>query len=356
MSMILCGDALEQLKTLATGSCRTCVTSPPYYGLRDYGANGQIGLEKTPEEYIGRLVKIFNEVRRVLADDGTLWVNIADTYCSTNGGSMRNEVYLPGEKEYTRHGKRAKRPKTPDRCKPKDLMGIPWMLAFALRADGWYLRQEIIWQKPNAMPESVKDRCTKSHESLFLLSKQPKYYFDYLAIQEPRVGCNDDAPAGSVGAFGPKQQRRREKGNRNGFRGLGVYTGGQSQQNHRGGGNVGRKDRPTPAGGLAGNVPYSGQSGNRNRRDVWTIATAQNKVNHFATFPLELVRPCILAGSKEDDTVLDPFLGSGTTAVVATQEGREFVGIELNPEYAEMAHGRVALEGHRQLTMDGGTP
>ncbi len=320
--MILCGDALEQLQTVAAGSCRTCVTSPPYYGLRDYGAARQIGLEESPDAYVSRLVEVFREVRQVLADDGTLWMNMADTYSS---GDRKTRGSDP---KYA-HRSTAPRPNPTPGIKPKDLMGIPWMLAFALRADGWYLRQEIIWHKPNAMPESVTDRCTKSHESLFLLAKSRNYYFDHMAIQEPRVGCNDDLVAGSIGAFGNPQSRPRRSGD------------------------IERKERPAPEARLCGNVPYDGQSGKRNRRDVWSVATAKNKIDHFATFPAELVRPCILAGSAEGDTVLDPFLGSGTTAVVATQEGREFVGVELNPEYVGMAALRVQNEGHKQMEMEG---
>lgn len=351
--MILCGDALEQLRTVAAESCRTCVTSPPYYGLRDYGAEEQIGLEESPDAYISRLVEVFREVRRVLADDGTLWINIADSYAGSSRGVCANtkaqkETYVraPGSAE-------SRVPKTWDGIKPKDLMGIPWMLAFALRADGWYLRQEIIWHKPNARPESVTDRCTKSHESLFLLAKSRYYYFDHMAILEPRVGCNNDPVAGSNGAFGPLQQRRRDKGDRNGFRGGGVYTQGQAFENHRGSGNIERKERPAPEARLCGNIPYDGQSGKRNKRDVWSVATAQNKIDHFATFPAELIRPCILAGSTEGDTVLDPFLGSGTTAVVATQEGRKFVGVELNPDYVALAEHRVCNEGHKQMEIVG---
>lgn len=264
--IVLLGDALEQLRMLESESIHTCITSPPYYNLRDYGAEGQIGVENTPEEYIGRLVNIFREVRRVLRDDGTLWVNIGDTYAA-------NRTYQVRQTKETEGHVFQRGSKVPNGCKQKDLIGVPWMLAFALRADGWYLRQDIIWQKPNCMPESVKDRCTKSHEHIFLLTKSPKYYFDHEAIKEPA------------------------------------------------------KNRV--------------ESDMRSKRDVWIIPTHPFKDAHFATFPEKLVEPCILAGSPDGGTVLDPFTGSGTTGVVAKKYGRNFVGVELNPEYRDMAVKRI---------------
>ncbi len=298
METILYGDALEQLRTLEPESVHTCVTSPPYYNLRDYGAAGQIGMEDTPEEYLDKLVDVFREVRRVLRPDGTLWVNIGDSYATRSGAQ-------PPTNTRNAHGHTAKRP--PGGYKYKDLMGIPWLLAFALRADGWYLRQDIIWHKTNAMPESVRDRCTKAHEYIFLLSKSERYYFDAAAIREP---CGT-------------------KGNARTFRGGGAYTGGQSFQNSA---RVVRESH--------GNTTNS--TGSRNKRSVWNIATGQFKAAHYATFPERLVEPCILAGCPEGGTVLDPFMGSGTTGVVAKRLRRDFVGVEINPEYWKMATDRIA--------------
>ena len=302
MNKIITGNAIEVLKELPDCTADCCITSPPYLGLRDYGVNGQIGLEKSVEAYINRLTDIFREVRRVLKNDGTLWLNIGDSYVSSNS-------------EYSN-------------CKRKDLIGVPWLLAFALRNDGWYLRQDIIWEKPNAMPESVKDRCTKSHEYIFLFSKQSKYYFDYEAIKEPAVGFNNIVPAGSKGTLRPNSRLR--KGNSRTFRGGGVYTKGQSFNNSA---EIMRESH--------GN--NENMTGLRNKRSVWTVATQGYKEAHFATFPEKLIEPCVLAGSKEGGVVLDPFLGSGTTAAVAKKHNRGFIGIELNPKYAEMAKRR--LEG-----------
>ena len=302
MDKIITGNAIEVLKELPDCSADCCITSPPYLGLRDYGVSGQLGLENSVEAYINRLTDIFREVRRVLKNDGTLWLNIGDSYVSSNS-------------EYSN-------------CKRKDLIGVPWLLAFALRDDGWYLRQDIIWEKPNAMPESVKDRCTKSHEYIFLFSKQSKYYFDYEAIKEPAVGFNNIVPAGSKGTLRPNSRLR--KGNSRTFRGGGVYTKGQSFNNSA---EIMRESH--------GN--NENMTGLRNKRSVWTVATQGYKEAHFATFPEKLIEPCVLAGSKEGGVVLDPFLGSGTTAIVAKKYNRGFIGIELNSEYVEMAERR--LEG-----------
>ena len=305
MNKIIVGNAIEVLKELPDCYVDCCITSPPYLGLRDYGVNGQIGLENSIEDYINRLTDIFREVRRVLKNDGTLWLNVGDSYVSNNS-------------EYSN-------------CKRKDLIGIPWLLAFALRNDGWYLRQDIIWEKPNAMPESVKDRCTKSHEYIFLFSKQSKYYFDYEAIKEPAVGFNNIVPAGSKGTLRPNSRLR--KGNSRTFRGGGVYTKGQSFNNSA---EIMRESH--------GN--NENMTGLRNKRSVWTVATQGYKEAHFATFPEKLIEPCVLAGSKEGGVVLDPFLGSGTTAIVAKKYNRGFIGIELNSEYVEMAERR--LEGDNE--------
>lgn len=310
---VLLGDALEQLRTLEAESVYTCVTSPPYYNLRDYGADGQIGEEKTPEEYVEKLVTVFREVRRVLRPDGTLWLNIGDSYASKTGR------YTPSEADKNACGKLSRG--TPKGYKHKDLIGVPWMLAFALRADGWYLRQDIIWEKTNAMPESVKDRCTKSHEYIFLLTKSSKYYFDHTAIREPRTSCKYDARpvAGSRGAFGPRQARLR------------------------GSGNLKRKCRAELGkGNLAGNIPYAGESELRSKRDVWHVATRGCSGEHFAVFPEQLIEPCVLAGCPEGGTVLDPFTGSGTTGAVAKRLRRNFIGVEINAEYRKMAQDRIS--------------
>lgn len=269
------GDSLEVLKTFEDNSIDCCVTSPPYYALRNYGVNGQIGLEETPEKYIERLTAVFMEVYRVLKPNGTLWLNIGDSYNGSGGNhkeGQKNDTGFQGALGVRCGGKGAR----VKGLKPKDLIGVPWMLAFSLRNAGWYLRQDIIWAKNSCMPESVKDRCTKSHEYIFLMSKSQKYYFDYESIQEEGISDSD--------------------------------------------------------------YPV------RNKRDVWTINPKSNKEAHFATYPPELVSNCILAGCPESGIVLDPFMGSGTTGIVANKLGRHYVGIELNPEYVEMAERRIGLE------------
>ncbi len=299
MEIMLLGDALSQLRLVASESVNTVVTSPPYYGLRDYSAPGQIGLEDTPEEYITKLVEVFHEIRRTLRPDGTLWLNIGDSYATRSGrtsGAARGKNRV--EKTRSRN--------VPPGYKHKDLIGVPWMLAFALRADGWYLRQDIVWQKTNAMPESVTDRCTRSHEFIFLLTKSERYYFDAAAIREPRIGTNSLPVAGSRGAFGSAQSRRR--------------------------------NAKTPS------LKTVENSGLRNRRDVWSVATSGGKtgLEHFATFPEQLIEPCVLAGCPEGGMVMDPFSGSGTTGVVAKRLWRNFIGIELNEGYWKMARERIA--------------
>lgn len=324
---IITGDVLEVIKELPDCCCSTCVTSPPYYGLRNYGTYGQIGLEETPDKYIERLVEVFREVRRVLKDDGTLWLNMGDSYAGSNENGTRQTKWRTADvyKSEKNYNLRKATGRKDDGCKPKDLIGIPWLLAFALRADGWYLRADIIWQKPNAMPESVKDRPTRAHEYIFLLSKSAKYYYNAEAVKEPAVGFDNAAPAGSMGTARPNSRRR---GNAKTFRGGGAYTHDQAAENSA---SVERESH-----GLTPN-----ETGKRNRRTVWTIATRPYKGAHFATFPEELVRPCILAGSRPGDTVLDPFCGSGTTGAVAIQEGRDFIGIEINPEYCALSKQRI---------------
>ena len=278
---------------------QTCVTSPPYFGLRDYGHEGQIGLEQTPEEYIDAMVEVFRCVRDVLVDDGTLWLNIGDSYYAGSGKGPAGNLGKTHNERHMEHTKASGL--VPEGCKPKDLIGIPWMLAFALRADGWYLRQDIIWHKPNPMPESVRDRCTKAHEYVFLLSKSRKYFFDSEAIKETAVG----------GSSGNK-----------------VRTDATIRSPH------------FKKGTVASGVPWDGKE-KRNRRSVWSVNLTPYKGAHFATFPPALIEPCILAGSKKDDIVLDPFMGSGTTAAVALQNKRQYLGCELNPEYADLQKERI---------------
>ena len=302
ISRLLLGDALEQLRTLPSESVHTCVTSPPYYNLRDYGIAGQIGRETSVEEYLQKLVRVFREVRRVLREDGTLWVNMGDSYATRSGKQ-------PPTNTRNSYGHTEKR--TPQGYKYKDLIGVPWQLAFALREDGWYLRQDIVWYKTNAMPESVKDRCTKSHEYIFLLSKSERYYFNAAAIREPVTSI---------------------KGNARTFRGGGAYVGGQCYSNSA-----------CVESTSHGNC--ENQAGYRNKRDVWPVSTTGFRGAHFAVFPEKLIEPCVVAGCPESGIVLDPFMGSGTTGVVAKRLGREFIGIDLNSEYVEISANRIKMEG-----------
>lgn len=323
------GDALSTLQNFESNSVNCCITSPPYYGLRDYGADGQIGLEQTPSEYIEKLVAVFREVRRVLKKDGTLWLNMGDSYAGSGKGAASYPDNAKKYKQGTNKGMlgaaATTKIKSPE-YKRKDLMGIPWRLAFALQADGWYLRQDIVWYKPNCMPESVKDRCTKSHEYIFLLSKSDKYYFDYEAIKEPAVGYNNIPPAGSKGTLTPNSRRR--KGNSKTFRSGGAYTNNQTFNNST--------DAKRESSGNAENI-----TGLRNKRDVWSVSTRGYKEAHFATFPEKLIEPCVLAGCPVGGTILDPFLGSGTTAVVAVKNKRNCIGIEIKPQYACMSKRRI---------------
>ena len=304
------GDCREVLATLPDASVQTVVTSPPYYGLRSYlpeahaDKASEIGLEPSVDAYVAEMVAVFREVRRVLADDGTLWLNLGDSY-ATGTAKPRNATTTKGADVPAGWAGRSQpeRIGTPDGLKTKDLIGIPWRVAFALQADGWYLRQDVIWSKPNPMPESVTDRCTKAHEYLFLLSKGPRYYFDADAIREPHGIPRKSGPNALRG-----QQEIRPRGN------------GQSiteQSCH-------------PLG--------------RNKRSVWEITPEPFTDAHFATFPRKLVEPCVLAGSRPSDVVLDPFAGSGTTLQVAKHLGRRAVGIELNPEYLPMIGRRLAQQ------------
>jgi DNA modification methylase len=324
---LLNGDCLDVLRTLPENTIDCCVTSPPYFGLRDYGVDGQIGLEQTPEEYIQKLVEIFREVRRVLKDAGTLWLNIGDSYAGSNGNGYRQSKYINGDvyRSDTNYNLRKRTARKDIGCKPKDLIGVPWMLAFALRDDGWYLRQDIIWAKPNPMPESVKDRCTKSHEHIFLLSKSPRYYFDGEAIAEPVA----ESTIKRVSQDLENQQGSYTPSKGNGKMKAVVRYGGKEYTE-----NPDVFNR-TKSGNMYDFRPK------RNKRDVWTVTTKPFKGAHFATFPPNLIEPCVLAGCPVGGVVLDPFMGSGTTGVVAQQHGRNFCGIELNPEYLTMAAARI---------------
>lgn len=352
VDVVLQGDALEMLKTLPDESVDCCITSPPYYGLRDYGVEGQIGLEETPELYVQKLVEVFREVKRVLKDDGTLWLNIGDSYWGSGcRGFDFTDVF--GEASKIQKGSKgtidlSNLPKLVGNngvYKNKDLIGIPWMLAFALRADGWYLRQDIIWHKPNPMPESVKDRCTKSHEYIFLMSKKPHYYFDYEAIQEPSKWgeCDPRAGKGRISYDG----KRRDGGAQN--LAQESFVSITDKRNKR---DVWEESTGIRFGGnkYGGNgdkhfQTYSGNewqgSDKANKRDVWSVTTKAVKEAHFATFPEDLVKPCILAGCRVGGVVLDPFFGSGTTGRVAEALGRRYIGIELNPEYIEISDRRL---------------
>jgi DNA modification methylase len=322
-------DCLEGLKTIPDNSVDCCVISPPYYGLRDYGVDGQIGLENTPEEYISKLVSVFIEVKRVLKPTGTLWLNIGDSYNGSGKNSGNKSKMYP--KQSTNAASCETRPANIPTLKPKDLIGIPWMLAFELRRAGYYLRQDIIWHKPNPMPESVRDRCTKSHEYIFMLTKSAKYYFDYEAILEPAAydgrkdtafkGSNkytEDVTGLSVQSFASKGHERWP----NKIRGFIDKAGdtGLAPSHH------GNSIPTYPA---------------RNKRDVWTVCTKPEKESHFAVFPDTLIVDCIKAGCPEGGIVLDPFMGSGTTAVVARKLNRNYIGFELNPKYVEISERKI---------------
>ena len=337
---IIPGDCIEGMRTLADGSIHCCVTSPPYWGLRDYGHDGQIGLEDTPEAYVGRMVEVFREVRRVLRDDGTAWVNLGDSYAGSWGNQGRKETRgtqraingpmlqkLKAESVHEidccmdddcvcaagdggiypdRRTKTGSWVNDHPTLKAKDLVGIPWRVAFALQADGWWLRQDIIWHKPNPMPESVRDRCTKAHEYVFLLTKSDRYHYDAEAVSEAAVY------AGSTGCFAGAKNASRA-----------AAKGRKPSGN----------ERPD-----AGRVTVADT---RNRRSVWTITTKPYSGAHFAVMPADLVEPCIKAGCPEGGTVLDPFAGSGTTLAVAAALGRNAIGCELNPAYIELAEKRI---------------
>lgn len=365
--MIYQGDCLEVLKTLDSQIVNCIVTSPPYYGLRDYQVEGQIGLERTPQEYVDKLVSVFREARRVLRDDGTLWLNLGDSFASDgvkltgrNDSGRGGLDGFQGGQGYGDAGGRTSAGSSGD-CKPKDLIGIPWMVAFALRADGWYLRSDIIWHKPNPMPESVKDRPTKSHEYIFLLSKSQKYYYDYEAILEPAAydGRNDTQFKGSE-KYKDSGQTFAERGHERWPTKIRGFKDKEQIDNPQ------HNGKDIQSYGLSGSG-FSGHSGNfdengesllyekdgipaRNKRDVWTVTTKPYKGAHFATFPMDLIEPCILAGCPVGGTVLDPFNGSGTTGAVSIKNNRKYIGIELNQKYIELTNKRFATT---QVLMEG---
>jgi DNA modification methylase len=315
---ILQGDSREVLKTLPDCSVHTCITSPPYLGLRDYNVEGQMGLEENPEGYVKEMVNLFREVRRVLRDDGTLWLNLGDSYAGSGRGRNADGTAWvkagDGSKQASNRGAIAGKLVDVDwgDLKSKDLIGIPWRVAFALQADGWYLRQDIIWHKPNPMPESVTDRCTKAHEYIFLLSKSPRYFFDHEAIKEPVANST-------------------------------IHRLSQENLPNQ----VGSTRVP---GKTNGNMKAVGGSETRNKRSVWTITTKPFKGAHFATFPEDLIVPCVLAGCPKDGTVLDPFNGAATTGVVALKNQRRYIGIELNPEYIKLSEERIRQQVPETLT------
>lgn len=309
MNKVIHGDSLEILKTLEADSVDCCITSPPYFGLRDYGVEGQIGLEETPEEFVESLVNVFRQVKRVLKKEGTVWLNLGDSYSGSGKGQTREGSQDP-KRGKTNGMKLKNSSKGFSGLKSKDLIGIPWRVAFALQADGWYLRQDIIWAKPNVMPESVKDRCTRSHEHIFMLSKSPNYYYDQDAIREPLAESSIERVK-----YGWKSEKANMSGilSRTAMKGIDVEQMGDRFANPKG----------------------------RNKRDVWFVNTSASSVSHIAMFPEKLIEPMVVAGCPEGGVVLDPFFGSGTTGLVAKKLNRNYVGIELNPEYAQIAQNRL---------------
>lgn len=312
------GDALKTLKGFPDESIQCCVTSPPYWGLRDYGVDGQLGLEKTPKEYVANMVEVFREVRRVLKKDGTCWVNLGDTYASAWACNRRSQVGSGSPRMEERMDRLGG-------LKEKDLVGIPWRVAFALQEDGWYLRSDIIWHKPNPMPESVTDRPTKAHEYIFLLTKSERYFYDAEAIKEPVTG-NAHARGNGVNPKaklpGPNSRIHVDRDP--------AHTGRISKN---------------PRQNESFSAAVCGLVDERNKRSVWRVATYAFPDAHFATYPPELIRPCILAGTKAGDIVLDPFGGSGTTGQVALELGRRAMLIELNKDYLPLIEQRTMQYG-----------
>lgn len=345
MNRVFFGDCRDTLRDLIAQGVKVqmCVTSPPYFGLRDYGHPGQLGLEKTPAEYVAAMVDVFELVRDLLADDGVLWLNLGDSYNAHPG--QRKTTDKAGERQQTVRGATAAPSRNVTDLKPKDLIGIPWRVAFALQEAGWYLRQDIIWHKPNPMPESVTDRCTKAHEYLFLLSKSERYFWDAEAMKEPATGAlpgnknhkhtaeyedsGDEKHRTKAGLvdYAKRQRSKRDSFKREDSKRAEVIPG-QTVGTHRPDRDESEWDTAT-----------------RNRRSVWTVPTVPYSGAHFATFPPALIEPCILAGSRSGDVVLDPFFGSGTTGEVAGNLGRQWIGCELNPNYAPLQKERTSQCG-----------
>lgn len=335
LNKIYTGDCISGMQMLPDCSINCCITSPPYYGLRDYGHAGQIGLEETPEQYVQKLVNVFSEVKRVLKDDATLWLNLGDSYAAAGKNRSAEQAArksnLLGSKG-TQISCKNQPNKITAGLKPKDLIGIPWMVAFALRADGWYLRQDIIWNKPNPMPESVTDRCTKAHEYIFLLSKSNKYNYDAAAIMQKAKNPEDDLRRYNKQSWDNKiiptkfvnGIRPRKSGN------LKIKIGTERGCPENTGSNV------------CGSVPWEGTM--VNKRSVWTVNTKPYTDAHFATFPPELIIDCVKAGCPIGGTVLDPFMGAGTTAMVSAKLDRKYIGFELNPAYVQIAENRLTKE------------
>jgi DNA modification methylase len=338
-------DALEGLKQLEDRSVQCCVTSPPYWGLRDYGVAGQMGMEKTPEEFISKMVGLFSEVKRVLKDDGTLWVNIGDSYASNGKNRTTEQATAKSTLAGTTTSQEqilVQQNKVVSGLKPKDLVGIPWMLAFALRADGWYLRSDIVWAKKNCMPESVTDRPTRSHENIFLLSKSAKYFYDHEAIKEPALYDVDGTGTAARKARQKENNKSMPVGRVSGIRPAGFKDAEKMNGKHAEDKQRGHSRRHNGFNDRWDKMTHEEQcTGMRNKRDVWNISPAQFPEAHFATFPEEIPDICIRAGSKEGDTILDPFMGAGTTAVVARKRNRNFIGFELNPAYITIAENRL---------------
>ena len=309
--MILNGDVREMLDKIESNSVQTCITSPPYWNLRDYESDTQLGMEDTPQEFASSLVKIFDKVKRVLRKDGTLWLNLGDTYFGAKGGHWDGGNSVTNDETGNKYRMHKTAPPKHEYLKTKDLVGVPWMVAFALQQDGWYLRNDIIWAKPNGMPEAVKDRCSKSHEHIFLFAhpeSKGKYYFDYKAIQI-------DVKKEHIGRYFSNNNLESRKDN-------GEFTVNKESQK--------KYYEKWQEKIKQGEVPK------KNKRDVWHVPTSSFKGAHFAVFPSKLILPCIMAGSKEGDTVLDIFAGSGTTCKLAQRLSRKWIGIELNPKYAEI--------------------
>ncbi|WP_212692497.1 DNA-methyltransferase [Vallitalea guaymasensis] len=337
-------DCRKGLKLIDDNSIDCCITSPPYWGLRDYGVDGQIGLEDTLQKYIENMVQVFREIKRVLKKDGTVWLNLGDSYVGTGGDRKKavlNPVFYQQQQHNPKGGRYEKIQELKKiNLKPKDLIGIPWRIAFALQDDGWYLRSDIIWSKSNCMPESAKDRPTKAHEYIFLLSKSRKYYYDYQSIMEPiaastiqRLSQDIENQKGSDRANGGSKRNGAMKavigkGNSKTFRGGGSYTKGQSFNNSS------TSERESHGNAV-------NENGVRNKRTVWTVSTSQFKQAHFATFPEKLIEPCVFAGCPKNGIVLDPFMGSGTTALVAWENNRNYIGFELNNDYKDISQKRL---------------